>query len=159
MIWFFSFWKRRTSILTWDQACRESGAHSGTFPKLVLVQCAHTFSSWCFIFSWYIPYSKSFKCPNDVLVASQLVSTLESVMCRRVIWQNLPHIRGSFCQGHILSVMGHIFLHRTTFSVPGMIRFSLFHSSSSIKIYREWTPDFVLALNIFTSCIVRQEYF
>ena len=73
----------------------------------------------------YIPYSKSFKCPIDVSVASHLVSTLESVICRWVIWQNLPHERGSFChqQGHILWAMGHILFITVRHSVPWNVLF------------------------------------
>ena len=99
----------KTTRLQLSTSRGESGAHSVTFSKIGF--SAYTFNSWCFILSWYIPYIKSFKCPIGVLVASQLVLTLESVMCR-VIWQNLPHLRSRFChlQGHILSVMGNIFL-------------------------------------------------
>ena len=95
----------------------ESGEHSVTFSQIG--SGAHTFNSWCFILSWYILYNKSFKCPIGVPVASQLVLTLESVICRCIIWQNLSHIRGivsvtgrgTFCQWWDTT-----FYHRTTFS-------------------------------------------
>ena len=112
---------------------RNSGAHPVTFPKIA--PSAHTFNAWCFIFSWFIPYSKSFKCPISVSVTSQLVSTLVSAICRCVIWQNLPHIRGKFCpcKGTFCQWWDKSFYPRT----PSSVHFSLFHSFSSITIYRE----------------------
>ena len=99
----FTFWdlRRHLEAIIWHpksatdvarKAVGESGAHSVTFCKIG--SSAHTFNSCWFILSWYIPYNKSFKCPVGVSVASQLVSTLESVMCRCVIWSRTCPIYG-----------------------------------------------------------------
>ena len=105
----YSFFLSELKAPFMSQAVGESGAHSATFSKIG--SGAHTFNSWCFILSWYIPYNKSFKCPIGVPVASQMVSTLESVMCRCVIWQNLPHIG----TGQVLSPAGAHFVSDETY--------------------------------------------
>ena len=101
----------------------ETWARSVTFSQIY--SGWHTFHTWRLILYQLVTCGKSFKWCIDGFSCISVISTLASIMCWYLTWQNLPHIWGWFCHlwGHSLPVVGHLLISPdATQRAPGGIK-------------------------------------
>ena len=119
----------------------------------------HNISGWRLIPYGLVVCDKSFKRCIDGFSCNLVLSTLVSIMCWCIIWQNLPHVWGTFCQlqEHILSVVGHFSISPDfTQKIPRGQEERFVHHHH--RLYTKWRP-YMATVTDFLSCLCTVTYF